>query len=52
MPKDTNLHIRIDSELKQRLEKQAKKENRSVANLVETVLLQYLDRQRQPELRK
>lgn len=43
MKTDTQIGIRVTSQLKARLEAQAEKENRSVANLVKTVMEQYLD---------
>lgn len=39
------LNIRIDSELKKQLQELAKRENRPLSNLVETVLMQYAKRE-------
>ena len=39
------LNIRIDHKLKKRLERQAKKEDRSVSNMVLKVMRDYLDDQ-------
>lgn len=41
---DTQIGIRVTSEFKARLEAQAEKEHRPVANLVKLVLEEYLDR--------
>lgn len=38
----TVLHMNINPELKKELAKQAKKDNRSLANLVETALIEFL----------
>lgn len=42
--KDTNLNIRMNSELLEKLKDQALKENRTLSNLVETILKDYLNR--------
>jgi predicted transcriptional regulator len=39
------LNVRIDSELKKQLQELAKRENRPLSNLVETVLMQYAKRE-------
>ena len=44
---DTQISIRMTSEFKIKLEEQAKKERRSVANLVLKVMEDYLESQRQ-----
>lgn len=49
MKTDTQIGIRVTSQLKARLEAQAEKENRSVANLVKTVMEQYLDMKEKEE---
>ena len=41
--KADRLNIRIDDKLKKRLEKQAKKEQRSVYNMILKVMRDYLD---------
>ncbi len=41
---DTQIGIRVTSEFKARLEAQAEKEHRPVANLVKLVLEEYLER--------
>jgi len=41
--KADRLNIRIDDNLKKRLEKQAKKEQRSVSNMILKVMRDYLD---------
>ncbi len=41
---DAQIGIRVTSEFKARLEAQAEKEHRPVANLVKLVLEEYLDR--------
>jgi predicted HicB family RNase H-like nuclease len=41
--KADRLNIRIDEKLKKRLERQAKKEDRSVSNLILKVMRDYLD---------
>jgi len=41
--KADRLNIRIDDKLKKRLEKQAKKEQRSVSNMILKVMRDYLD---------
>jgi predicted HicB family RNase H-like nuclease len=44
MPKKVGrLNIRIDEKLKKRLERQAKKEDRSVSNMILRVMRDYLD---------
>jgi predicted transcriptional regulator len=44
MPKKVGrLNIRIDEKLKKRLERQAKKEDRSVSNMILKVMRDYLD---------
>lgn len=43
MKTDMQIGIRVTSELKEKLEIQAAKENRSVANLIKTVMEQYLE---------
>lgn len=42
---DTQVSVRMTSEFKLRLEKQAQKEYRSVANLILKVMEEYLDAQ-------
>ena len=42
---DTQVSVRITSEFKGRLEQQAQKERRSVANLILKVMEEYLDAQ-------
>ncbi len=37
------LNIRIDPELRERLKKQAQRENRTLSNLVDTILREYLE---------
>ena len=37
------LNIRIDPELRERLKKQADRENRTLSNLVDTIMREYLD---------
>ena len=37
------LNIRIDPELRARLKKQAGRENRTLSNLVDTIMREYLD---------
>ncbi len=37
------LNIRIDPELRERLKKQAHRENRTLSNLVDTIVREYLD---------
>ena len=49
MKTDTQIGIRVTSQLEARLEAQAEKENRSVANLVKTVMEQYLDMKEKEE---
>ena len=45
MPKKASrLTIRIDDKLKKRLEKQAKKEERSVSNMILKVMREYLEK--------
>ncbi|WP_041355745.1 ribbon-helix-helix protein, CopG family [Nitrosococcus halophilus] len=39
------LNVRIDSELKRQLQELAKRENRTLSNLVETVLANYAKRE-------
>jgi len=43
--KEERLNIRIEPSLKESLKEAAKKENRSLANFVVTVLQDYLDKQ-------
>lgn len=43
MKTDTQIGVRVTAELKERLERQAEKENRSVGNLIKTVMEEYLD---------
>ena len=45
---DTQISVRITNELKARLERQAKKERRSVSNLIIKVMEEYLDSQEKP----
>ena len=45
---DTQISVRITSEFKARLERQAEKERRSVSNLIIKVMEEYLDRQEKP----
>ena len=45
---DTQISVRITSEFKARLERQAEKERRSVSNLIIKVMEEYLDRQADP----
>jgi len=40
------LHMKIDPDLKQALHEQAKKENRSLSNLVETLVKEYIERKK------
>ena len=42
---DTQIGIRVTKEFKARLEAQAEKEHRSVANLIRLVMEEYLERQ-------
>ncbi len=42
MTNSTPKYIRLSNELWQKLSKEAKKENRSVANLIETILLEWV----------
>jgi predicted transcriptional regulator len=44
MPREY-LNVRIDSELKRQLQEVAKKENRTLSNLVETLLVDYAKRE-------
>ena len=37
------LNIRIDPELRERLKKQADRENRTLSNLVDTIVREYLE---------
>ncbi len=39
------LNIRIDPELRERLKKQARRENRTLSNLVDTILREYLEQE-------
>lgn len=39
-----SLHVKIDSDLKKALQKEAEKQNRTTANLVETILKQYMEK--------
>ena len=45
---DTQISVRITSEFKARLERQAEKERRSVSNLIIKVMEEYLDSQEEP----
>lgn len=45
---DTQISVRVTNELKDRLEKQAERERRSVSNLIIKVMEEYLDRQADP----
>ena len=45
---DTQISVRITSEFKARLERQAEKERRSVSNLIIKVREEYLDSQEKP----
>ncbi len=45
---DTQISVRITSEFKARLERQAEKERRSVSNLIIKVMEEYLDSQEKP----
>ena len=45
---DTQISVRITSEFKVRLERQAEKERRSVSNLIIKVMEEYLDSQEKP----
>jgi predicted HicB family RNase H-like nuclease len=49
MKTDTQIGMRVTSEFKERLEKQAAAEQRSVSNLIVKVLTEYLDGQDSPE---
>ena len=42
---DTQIAVRVTSEFKARLEAQARKEHRSVANLVHKVMEEYLEKE-------
>ena len=44
--KDKYMHMRVTRELKRAMEKAAKEEQRSVANLVEMILLNWLKEKR------
>lgn len=44
--KDVTINLRMTSDLKKRLKAQAERENRSVSNLIETVVVTYLDKQK------
>ena len=46
---DTQIAVRVTSEFKARLEAQAQKEHRSVANLVHKVMEEYLAKEEAPE---
>ncbi|WP_160678719.1 DNA-binding protein [Clostridium sp. C8-1-8] len=41
----TRILVTVTKELKEKLEKQAKKENRTVANLLNTIAIKYLEEQ-------
>lgn len=43
------LHMKIESELKHALQEEAKKQNRNLSNLVETVLKAYVDGKKTPD---
>ncbi len=43
MKTDTQIGIRVTTEFKERLEKQAAEERRSVSNLIINVMAEYLD---------
>lgn len=43
MPKSEVVRFRIDLELKERLRKKAEEENRTMSNLLETLVLEALD---------
>ena len=43
---DTQIGVRVTSEFKEQLEKQAQKERRSVSNLIIKVMEDYLDAQK------
>ena len=45
---DSQIGLRVTSEFKDRLEKQAERERRSVSNLIIKVMEEYLDRQADP----
>lgn len=45
---DTQIGIRVTSEFKEALEKQAEKERRTVANLIYNVMSDYLEMVNQP----
>ena len=45
---DTQISVRITSEFKARLERQAEKERRSFSNLIIKVMEEYLDSQEEP----
>ena len=44
---DTQISIRVTNEFKDRLEKQAERERRSVSNLILKVMEEYLEQQEQ-----
>lgn len=37
------LNVRVDLELRERLKKQARRENRTLSNLVDTIVREYLE---------
>lgn len=43
----TRIVITVTKELKQQLDKQAKKENRTVANLINTIVIKYLSEEKE-----
>ena len=47
MKTNTQIGIRVTSELKEQLEKQAEQEHRSLSNLITKVLKEYLDKQQE-----
>lgn len=47
MPKDDHVTIRIDTVLKTALLKLARKQNRTLSNLIETVLQDYVEKQQE-----
>jgi len=43
----TTLHMKIEEELKERLRQLAERENRSLSNLVEKVLMDFVEQKRE-----
>jgi len=48
MTKDVTT-IRIDTKIMDRVKEEAKKENRPISNFIETVLIKYLEEQKEKE---